>query len=127
MIFNWGVQYIIGNIFLKVIRFFPYMFQKRLVWRKYGCPKFRDNKSPNFGCHFDVIPTENHIIYYKERSGVSSQRWQAMQSLCFKLSLLSSSHHLHSTCTNHPFSLVVHVDFILNFCLWNCSGPILEL
>ncbi len=34
-----------------------------------------------------------------------------------KLSLLNSSHHLRSTCTNRPFSLVVYVDFILNFCL----------
>jgi hypothetical protein len=25
---------------------------------------------------------------------------------------------LHSTCINHLFSLVLHVDFILNFCLW---------
>jgi hypothetical protein len=47
--------------------------------------------------------------------------------LCLRLSLLNTLHHLHSTCTNHPFSLVVQVDFILNSCVWVCLNPIPEL
>ncbi len=47
--------------------------------------------------------------------------------MCLKLSLLSLLHHLHSTCTNSPFSLVMQADFILNSCLWVCPSSILEL
>jgi len=38
--------------------------------------------------------------------------------LCSRLFLLSSSHHLRSTCINCLLSLVVQVDFILIFYLW---------
>ncbi len=31
-------------------------------------------RSPKKKCHLDVSPTENHIVYYKEESGASSQR-----------------------------------------------------
>jgi hypothetical protein len=55
-------------------------------------------------CHLDVAPTKNHPVKYKEGNGTSSQR----------LSLLSLPHHLHLTYTNHPLSLVVHDQFILN-------------
>jgi hypothetical protein len=82
--------------------------------------------SPEKKWHLNVVPTEKHKIYYKEQSGASSQRLQAMLSLCLKLSLLSPSHHFHSICTNH-FFLVVHVDLIFNSCLWVHPNPIPEL
>jgi hypothetical protein len=31
-------------------------------------------------CHLDVAPTKNHRIYYREGSGLSSQRLWAMKS-----------------------------------------------
>jgi hypothetical protein len=46
---DWGMLYTIGNIFLKVIKYYPWIFKKDLIWEIYECPKFRDNKSPNFG------------------------------------------------------------------------------
>ncbi len=46
--------------------------------------------------------------------------------MCLKLSLLSLPHHLCLIYINHLLSLVVQVDFILNFCLWICFNPILE-
>ncbi len=47
--------------------------------------------------------------------------------MCLRLFLLSSSHHLHSICSNHLLSLVVQVEFILNSCLWVHPNPISEL
>jgi hypothetical protein len=47
--------------------------------------------------------------------------------MCFYLSILSPSHHLHSTCTNCPFSLVVQIEFILNYYLWIHPNPIPKL
>jgi hypothetical protein len=75
--------------------------------------------------HLDVVFVGRHKIYYREGSGASSQRLRAMWSLCLRLSLLSSPHHFHSTCTNHLFFLIMQVDII--FFLWICTSPILEL
>ncbi len=47
--------------------------------------------------------------------------------MCLRLSLLNPSHHLHSTYTNRLFSLVMQIDFILNFCLWVHPSPISKL
>ncbi len=46
---NWGVSYTIEKIFLKAIKYFPFIFQIYLVWKRYERPKFWNNKSPNFG------------------------------------------------------------------------------
>jgi hypothetical protein len=66
-------------------------------------------------------------VYYKEGSGASSQRLQAMWNLCLKLSLLIPSHHFDSIYTNHPLFLVVQVDLILKSHLWMCLSPIPKL
>jgi hypothetical protein len=128
MISNWDVQYIIEKVFLKAIRYCPCMFQK--VWFEEDMNIFQNFKttkvlvlglslgSPRKKWHLDLTPMENHKIYYREGSGVSSQRLQVVQSLCLKLFQLSMLHHLFSTCIDHLFSLVVHVDFISKFCLW---------
>jgi hypothetical protein len=132
IIFDWGVQYTIGNIFSRARSYCPRMLKKYLIWEKYECPKFRNNKNPSFEesqfwglplgslkkkWHLDVALMENHKIYCKERSGASSQ------SLCLKLSL-NLSHHLHSIYIYHLLSFIVLVDFILNSCLWDHSSPI---
>ncbi len=89
----------------------PSHIKNKFDLRKIWASKVWDNKSPNLGLplgnpeekwHLDAIPMERHIIYYREGSGASSQRLWAMWSLCLKLSLLSPSHHFHSTC---PFFL----------------------
>jgi len=54
------------NLFFKGYKILPLHAPKRLVWKKYGHPKFQNNKSPNFGCHLSVVPTKSHKIYYKE-------------------------------------------------------------
>jgi hypothetical protein len=46
---DWSVLYIIENIFSRAIKYFPCIFKKDLIWEKYECPKFWDNRSPNFG------------------------------------------------------------------------------
>ncbi len=66
---------------------------------------------------------ERHKVYYREGNGASSQRLQAVWSLCVRLSLLNPSHHFHSTYTNRLFFLVVQVDIIL----WIRPNPILEI
>ncbi len=110
--------------------------KKNLIWEKYEHSKFWDNKSPNFGTPtwefwgkvtFGCNPMERHKIYYREGIGASSQRLWAVWSLCLRLSLLSSLHHIHSTCTNRPLFLLVQVHIILNFHLWICPSPIPKL
>jgi hypothetical protein len=49
MRYDWGVLYIIGKIFLRVIRYFPHIFKINLILERYEHPKFWNNKSPNFG------------------------------------------------------------------------------
>jgi hypothetical protein len=54
------------------------MFQEYLIWGRYECPKFWDNKSPNFGilfekkCHLYVALIESCKVDYGEGSGASS-------------------------------------------------------
>jgi hypothetical protein len=67
---DWGVLYIVKKIFLKVIRYYPCILNTNLIWKIYDCPKFWDNKSPNFGSHgekrhLDVVPIERHRVYYR--------------------------------------------------------------
>jgi hypothetical protein len=38
-----------GKVFLKDIRYCACMFQKGSIWGRYECPKFQNDKSPNFG------------------------------------------------------------------------------
>jgi hypothetical protein len=105
------------------------MIQKNLIKGIYECPKFHENKNPNFGTptwesrkiyHLDVTLMESHKIYYKEGSGVSSQRLRVASCVkfVFEVVLLNLLHHLCSTCINYPLFLVVQFDFILNSCLW---------
>jgi hypothetical protein len=70
-------------------------------------------------CHLDVALMESHKIYYKEGSGVSSQRLRVAGCVkfVFEVVLLNLLHHLCSTCINYPLFLVVQFDFILNSCL----------
>jgi hypothetical protein len=94
---NWNTLYTVEKIFWRDIRYYACTFKKDLIWERYEHSKFWDNKNLDFR-----IP-------------------------CLKLSLLSSLYHFHSTCTNRPIFLVVQVDLILNFRLWICPSPILEL
>jgi hypothetical protein len=59
------------------------MLKKDMIWRRYECLKFYDNKSPSFEslgkkCQLDVTFVKRHKIYYREGSGASSQKLQAM-------------------------------------------------
>jgi hypothetical protein len=49
MSFDWGVLYTVGKIILKDIGHYPHIFKTNLIWKKYECPKFWNNKGPNFG------------------------------------------------------------------------------
>ncbi len=49
MRFDWSVLHTIGNIFSRAIRNFLRTFKTNLIWKRYECPKFWDNKSPSFG------------------------------------------------------------------------------
>jgi hypothetical protein len=46
---NWGLLYIVENIFLKAIRYCLRIFKNKLILERYERPKFWDNKSSNFG------------------------------------------------------------------------------
>jgi hypothetical protein len=46
---DWSVLYIVGKIFLKVIRYYLWIFKIDFIWERYECPKFWDNNNPNFG------------------------------------------------------------------------------
>jgi hypothetical protein len=46
---NWSVIYVVEKIFLKAIRYFLHIFKNNLICERYECPKFWNNKSPNFG------------------------------------------------------------------------------
>jgi hypothetical protein len=129
MSFAWGMLYIVGKIFLKVIKYCLRFFKTNLIWERYEQPKFWDS-------HLG-IPKKSDIwmlslwigIKYTigEGSGASSQRLRIIQRLCLKFSLLSPLHHFHPIYTNCPLFLVVQIDFILNYRLWIHSNPILEL
>jgi hypothetical protein len=58
--------YPIGNMFLRAIKYFAYILKTNMIWKRYECLKFWNNKSPNFGIpfgsleekwHLDIIPT----------------------------------------------------------------------
>jgi hypothetical protein len=49
MNFDENMLYIIGKLFLKVLRYFPHIFKTDLIWERYERPKLWDNKSLNFG------------------------------------------------------------------------------
>jgi hypothetical protein len=49
MISDWGVLYIVGNIFLRAIRHCLFILKIVLILKRYKHPKFWDNKGPNFG------------------------------------------------------------------------------
>jgi hypothetical protein len=87
MISNWGMQYIIEKIFLRLIKYFLHMFQTHLIWRRYEHDNFWDNKSPSLGTLiweswekmlFGCSPHRESKKYYREGSGASSQRLQTM-------------------------------------------------
>jgi hypothetical protein len=111
---NRSVLYTIEKIFSRAIRYCPWTFKKDFIWERYECPKFGTTKVRVLGLplaslmekwHLDVVPTKRHKIYYREGSGASSQMLRIVWSLCLRLSLLSLSHHFHSTCTNRLFFL----------------------
>jgi hypothetical protein len=78
-------------------------------------------------CHLDVAFVENHIVYHKEGVVFPPKGCGSCKACKLKLSILSPVHHLRSTCNNYLFSLVVWVDFILNFCLLIHLNPISKL
>jgi hypothetical protein len=112
-----GVCYTtVAKIFSTTIRFFACTLKTDLIWERYEHPKFWATKvlilgvplrSPKKKWHLDVVLVDRHGIYYREGNGVSSQKLWVVWSLCLRLSLLSPSHHFHSTCTNRPLFLVV--------------------
>jgi len=113
---NWSVLYTIGKIFWREIKYCPCTFKKKLIWKKMSIQHFETIRVPILGFplgsfggkwHLDVIPTERHKVSYRVGSGASSQRLQAVWSLCLKLSLLSPLLHFHSICTNRPLYLFV--------------------
>jgi hypothetical protein len=80
---QWGKQYIVEKIFLGVISYYLFLLQTSFVWGRYGHPKFRDNKIPNFGTFtwesqekisFGCSLTKSHIVNYREGNGDSFQR-----------------------------------------------------
>jgi hypothetical protein len=84
MISDWGLQYTIGKIFLRAIKYCPCVLQKKPCFEKdmniqsfgitiipiLGLPL----GSPRKKCHLDVALAKSHRIYYREGSGASSQR-----------------------------------------------------
>jgi hypothetical protein len=77
--FNQGTLYIIGKIFLRVIRHCPCIFKINVIWKRYECPKFWDNKTPtweSWGKVTNVVPIEKHKIYYRKGGGASSKGWR---------------------------------------------------
>jgi hypothetical protein len=58
MSFDWGVLYTIEKIFLKAIRYCPRILKIGLLSERYECPKFWDNKSPNFGTSIWVMHSQ---------------------------------------------------------------------
>jgi hypothetical protein len=110
---NWNMLYTIEKIFSKAIRYFLRILEIDFIWKRYERPKLlQDNKNPSFRTpkkkwHLNVVPAKRDRVYYREGNGASSQRLWAVWSLCLKLSLLSLSHHFHSTYTNCPLFLVV--------------------
>jgi hypothetical protein len=46
---DWGVLYIIENIFLRLIKWCPLIVKTDLILEIYEHLKFWDNKNPNFG------------------------------------------------------------------------------
>jgi hypothetical protein len=44
-----GVLYIVEKTFLKTMKYSPCIFKIDLIWKKYECPKFWNNKNLNFG------------------------------------------------------------------------------
>jgi hypothetical protein len=45
---NWSILYTIANIFLKAIKYCPQTLKKYLIWKRYECPKFWNNKNFSF-------------------------------------------------------------------------------
>jgi hypothetical protein len=69
MIFDWGVQYTVGKIFLKVIKYFPCMIFFFLLKEDMNIQKFGIVRVPILGlpfgslgkkCHLDIALTESH-------------------------------------------------------------------
>jgi len=49
MSFDWGVIYTFKKIFLRAIRYYPFILKIDLIWKIYEHPRFWDIKSLNFG------------------------------------------------------------------------------
>ncbi len=73
MISNWRMQYTIKKIFLKVIRYFPFMFQITCFEKDMSIQSFGTTKVSILGlppgslkekCHLDVAFVKSHRIYY---------------------------------------------------------------
>jgi hypothetical protein len=83
MISNWGMQYTIGKIFLRAIRYFLLMLQITCFEKDMSIQGFKTTKVLILGlplgslgkkCHLDVASAEKHRVYYTKGSGASSQR-----------------------------------------------------
>ncbi len=46
---NWSVLYTVEKIFSRAIRYCCCTLKIDLIWERYECPKFWDNKNPSFG------------------------------------------------------------------------------
>jgi hypothetical protein len=137
---KWGL---IGTCYTPLDRYFQgiydsvFAFSKKTWFEKnMSVQSFKTTKVPILGLplgsfeekwQLDVVPAKKHKVYYKEGSGASSQRLRVVWSLFLRLALLNWSHNFHLTCINCPLFLVMQVDIILNFHLWVCFSPILEL
>jgi hypothetical protein len=76
---NWNVLYTVEKIFSRAIRHLPRAFKTKILFEKnMNIKSFGTLGSLGEKWHLDVVLMEMHIIYYKERSGASSQRLWAM-------------------------------------------------
>ncbi len=87
MIFDWDVLNIVGKIFLKAIKYCSQMIKKDFFEEDMSAQSFGITRVPILGllfgsldkkCHLDVALAKNQKIFYRERSGASFQRLQAM-------------------------------------------------
>jgi hypothetical protein len=80
MIFDCSLQYTIEKIFLRAIKYSLHLLQIGFFEKYMSVQSFKIVKVsiPGKKCHLDVTLVESCKVYYREGSGVSSQKLQAM-------------------------------------------------
>jgi hypothetical protein len=58
---DWSVLCTVGNIFSRVIKYYPCTFRIYLIWERYECPKFWDNKESQFWDSHLGVPRKSDI------------------------------------------------------------------